>query len=117
MDAISAPEWKPDTSSKSMYPASSSEPECHLTYPRVSQSAIYEQIPGGSFTPGTYFYGAGLYEGGSASPPQAVGLALYGGTGASLPNQSGIGSGVAPHLLVTPAGRVAVGNTLPSKAG
>ena len=68
--------------------------------------ACYESNTAG-YTFGTYFYGIGLVVN------AVVGLGLWGGTSAAFPEQ-GTGSGVLPHMLVTSAGRVGIGQQNPT---
>jgi len=69
--------------------------------------ACYESNTAG-YTFGTYFYGIGL-----VVNAVVVGLGLWGGTSAAFPEQ-GTGSGVLPHMLVTSAGRVGIGQQNPT---
>jgi len=70
--------------------------------------AAYESNTVG-YTPGSYFYGIGFCSNG------AVGLGLWGGTNAAIPEQVA-GSGQLPHLKVTNAGRVGIGDQNPAQA-
>jgi len=60
-----------------------------------------------------YFYGTGLFEGSPAG--LGVGLGLWGGTGASTPDQFGTG-GVLPQVLITFNNTVGINHRLPSEA-
>ena len=75
--------------------------------------AIYEIESGGGLTRGHYFYGMGLFEGAGAS--LAAGIGLWGGTGTTLPNQSGSGSGTLPNVLLSMAGFLGIGTRNPSQ--
>jgi hypothetical protein len=70
--------------------------------------AIYESTSS-FYGFGSYFYGLGLVDN------SVAGLGLWGGTGNALPEQ-GTGSGVLPHMLVTTAGRVGIGDQNPAQA-
>jgi hypothetical protein len=71
--------------------------------------ACYESDTSG-YTPGTYFYGLGLYIG------STVGLALWGGTGTTFPKLAPSGTGIMPHMMITTAGSVGIGTTAPQRA-
>jgi hypothetical protein len=69
--------------------------------------AAFESHTSG-YTYGSYFYGMALF----TAP--AVGLGIWGGSGAVLPDQTGAG-GTAPHMLITTAGNVGIGITNPGR--
>ena len=60
-----------------------------------------------------YFYGVGLFEGASAG--LGVGTGIWGGTGASTPDQFGTG-GVLPQVLITYNNTVGINNRAPTEA-
>ena len=61
---------------------------------------------------GTYMYGIGLFD----TPGVIAGVGIWGGTGASQPDQTGSSGGINPHFLVTYTGRVGIGVINPSAA-
>jgi len=67
-------------------------------------AAFESNTPG--YTYGSYFYGMGLCTG------PAVGLGLWGGSGAVLPDQTGAG-GTLAHMFISATGNVGVNNQNP----
>jgi len=74
--------------------------------------AIYEIPTTGAYTAGHFFYGLSLFEGGGAG--LGTGLAFWGGSGTALPDQFGT-SGTLPHMLLSTAGYIGIGNRNPSE--
>ena len=81
----------------------------------VSQRIACYEIPtsGGVFNQGHFFYGHGLFEGGSNS--LSTGIGIWGGTGNNPPDQFGNGNGVLPHMLINYNGNVGIGNAAPTE--
>jgi hypothetical protein len=74
--------------------------------------ALYEITPGQTLTAGHYFYGMALTE--LTNYGLGVGLGFWGGSGMNLPRQNSA-SGQLPHALLTTAGFLGVGTSLPTE--
>jgi len=80
-----------------------------------ARCAIYEiENAGGSYPQGSFFYGHGLFEGGSNA--LGTGVGFWGGSGVVVPNQSGsAGAGTLPHMLLATTGYLGIGHRNPQQ--